>query len=446
MKRTFSLRTKFTLALLATSLLSLLAAGLIARAILFHEFSDIAMQKAFQRFHEEMTDYIGTYGSWEKAVEVETFPAFESRQRNLTNQQRNNFRQPLNADAANDTSARPGSPPFRFVITDPKGKILMGGNHYNIGKQAPASLLARAKPILVNGKTAALALPDSKPNFNDLDRGYLEAIRQALIAAGITGVLLALALGLLIGTRLNRALKSLNNAITAMQSGDLHQSVKVNSSDEIGELANSFNRMSAELARTHDELKQSHSQISAQAQQLKELSIRDSLTGLYNRRHFDEQAATLFAEATRYCQPLTVVIGDIDYFKKINDNFSHATGDQVLRIISQLLQNQLRDADVLARYGGEEFALILPQTPLLVAVDLCEKLRLQIENHPWHEIDPDLRVTMSFGLSDDTSQGDFEKQLAIADDKLHLAKMSGRNCVSFDTPQQDETEGAKVLL
>jgi diguanylate cyclase (GGDEF)-like protein len=86
----------------------------------------------------------------------------------------------------------------------------------------------------------------------------------------------------------------------------------------------------------------------------------------------------------------------------------------------------------LARYGGEEFVLLLPQTSLDSAVILCEKLRKQIEAYPWHEIHADLHVTMSFGMSSDTSQGSLEKQLAIADNKLYEAKFNGRNCLAHE--------------
>jgi len=111
--------------------------------------------------------------------------------------------------------------------------------------------------------------------------------------------------------------------------------------------------MSKELAASHDRIR-------SQALLLKELSIRDELTGLLNRRHFDEQAATLFAQAVRYKQPLTVVMCDLDRFKQINDRFSHAAGDVVLRHVAEILHSDTRASDVVARYGGEEFVILFP--------------------------------------------------------------------------------------
>jgi diguanylate cyclase (GGDEF)-like protein len=107
-------------------------------------------------------------------------------------------------------------------------------------------------------------------------------------------------------------------------------------------------------------------------------------------------------------------------------------GDEVLRQIAELLQDHAREGDILARYGGEEFVLILPETPLQTAVEFCEDLRVKIEEHAWDAIHPDLQVTISFGLCDDTSCGNFETQLDKADDKLHDAKLHGRNTVHFD--------------
>jgi diguanylate cyclase (GGDEF)-like protein len=453
MKFAPSLRIKFTLALLASSVLSLVFAGAVARAILFHEFNNVIMRESFRRYHSEMTEYFKKYGSWENGLRKEAFGAFEKRRRKLYGSPPQTGLRTMETSAANlkqatssvssaDSAIRQekGRPPFRFALADPRGKILMGGSSYKIGNTAPATLLAQAHPVIVNGRTVALALPDPHPNLNNLDLGYLQAVRHALLYAGFAAGVLALALGVVVGNRLSRRLRQLTSAIQAMQNGELRQRVEVQSHDEIGVLAANFNRMSVELAEAHEALQQSHEQISRQAKQLKELSIRDGLTGLYNRRHFDEQATRLFAEADRYNQPLSVMIGDIDFFKRINDNFSHATGDEVLRRVAQLLKANTRESDILARYGGEEFVIAFPQTSLEDAAALCEKLRGIIEEYSWREVHPDLRVTMSMGLSDELWPGSFEKMLAAADEKLYEAKTGGRNCVRYKSPAQTARE------
>ena len=164
---------------------------------------------------------------------------------------------------------------------------------------------------------------------------------------------------------------------------------------------------------------------------VKELSIRDDLTQLYNRRHFSEAAPRLLAHAKRYNQPLSVMIGDIDHFKDINDHFSHAIGDEVLRKVAQLILGNIRETDIVARYGGEEFVIALPAIPLPEAVRACEKLRLSIAQYSWSEIHPDLRVTISIGLSADTRAAHFEQMIAAADEKLYQAKRAGRNRIRY---------------
>jgi hypothetical protein len=210
MRPRFSLRTKFTLVLLFSNLLSLSAAGLIGRAILFHEFNDIAMQESFQQFHAEMTLYLETYGSWEKAQQKESFNAFEQRRRDLFN--------------ATLPGPRYGN--FRFDLADATGKIIMGGDQLKAGTFISDELRKIAKPILLRGQTVALALPDSRINLNLLNLSYLEAMHRALLAAAFTAGLLSLILGLFIGSRVNGRLRRLTSAIKAMQEGNLRQNVK----------------------------------------------------------------------------------------------------------------------------------------------------------------------------------------------------------------------------
>ena len=162
-----------------------------------------------------------------------------------------------------------------------------------------------------------------------------------------------------------------------------------------------------------------------------ELSIRDELTQLYNRRHLIEVAPNLLAHAKRYNESLSFMIGDIDHFKCINDRFSHTIGDQVLRQVAGMMLTNTREADIVARYGGEEFVIVFPVTPLAEAVQACEKLRQNIAEYGWREIDSDLQVTISIGLSADTSLDSYEQMIAAADQQLYRAKQGGRNRVCF---------------
>ncbi|MGQ9806867.1 MAG: sensor domain-containing diguanylate cyclase [Chlorobiales bacterium] len=172
-------------------------------------------------------------------------------------------------------------------------------------------------------------------------------------------------------------------------------------------------------------------ELRSQTEFLEKQTREDALTGLYNRRYLNMQLEQEFKRAKRYGNPLSVVMCDIDYFKKINDTFSHQVGDEVLKTLGRIFKAYSRSVDTVARFGGEEFVLVLPETPKEKAVVLCEKLRTAVEHYTWSEIHPQLSVTISFGISDNVRLGNYEKLLAEADEKLYEAKNSGRNRVAY---------------
>ncbi|CAN7610314.1 diguanylate cyclase [Pseudoduganella sp. LjRoot289] len=320
-------------------------------------------------------------------------------------------------------------PPFRFVLTDADYNVLLGAGLYGAGAVLPVSERGKARPIEVNGKVAAYVSTEGVVTPSRQELEFLDAMRSSLAAGAGGAAVLALGLGLALSRGLSSRLSHLTRAVRAMHGGSLRQQVPVQGKDEVATLASAFNEMSEQLARSHEELQASHQTIMEQADQLRELSIRDVLTSLYNRRHFDEQACTLYNQAVRHKRPLSLVIGDIDFFKKINDNYSHATGDAVLRRVGAILRQHVRLSDLVARYGGEEFVLALPETDLPNAAALCDKLRVIIEQHPWHEVEPGLKVTMSMGVFADYAVGTAEAMLQKADELLYHAKETGRNRV-----------------
>ncbi len=172
-------------------------------------------------------------------------------------------------------------------------------------------------------------------------------------------------------------------------------------------------------------------ELRAQTEILEKQTREDALTSLYNRRYLNMQLEQEFKRAKRYGNPLSVVMCDIDHFKKINDTFSHQVGDEVLKTLGRIFKAYSRSVDTVARFGGEEFVLVLPETPREKAVVLCEKLRAAVEHYTWSEIHPHLSVTISFGVSDNVRLGNYEKLLAEADEKLYEAKHSGRNRVVY---------------
>lgn len=165
--------------------------------------------------------------------------------------------------------------------------------------------------------------------------------------------------------------------------------------------------------------------------QLRETGLRDGLTQCFNRAHFDAVLPREVARASRYNKPLTLLLADVDHFKRVNDTYGHPAGDAVLRAVAAQLGRSLRDSDLLARYGGEEFAIILPETGFGDAMQVAERLRGMIDQA---RIDlpglPALQVSASFGvasLEGVINSGD--KLLAAADAALYRAKHTGRNRV-----------------
>ena len=155
----------------------------------------------------------------------------------------------------------------------------------------------------------------------------------------------------------------------------------------------------------------------------------DALTGLPNRRRFAEIAEHELARSRRSGHPLTLALGDIDFFKRINDQHGHAAGDHVLRTVANLLQGALRDYDSVARWGGEEFVVLLPDTDASRAQAIVERLRQTIaESHPSFE-GALIPVTMTLGVAQFADDDNWHAVVARADEALYRGKAAGRNRV-----------------
>jgi diguanylate cyclase (GGDEF)-like protein len=163
--------------------------------------------------------------------------------------------------------------------------------------------------------------------------------------------------------------------------------------------------------------------------QLAELSVRDSLTGLHNRRHLDETIERMFRYALRSGHPLSVAIVDLDDFKRVNDLHTHLVGDQVLRQSAAVLAGAIRGSDELVRMGGEEFALLMPGTSSEEAVHVCDRMRRALQAHPWETVAPGIAMTASFGVATSGSARDVFDLVEEADQQLLLAKRTGKNRV-----------------
>ncbi|MFY8326345.1 ligand-binding sensor domain-containing diguanylate cyclase [Pseudoalteromonas sp. ZZD1] len=161
----------------------------------------------------------------------------------------------------------------------------------------------------------------------------------------------------------------------------------------------------------------------------------DQLTGMPNRRAFDNWLAENFDNIKQSGQPLSIAIIDIDHFKRINDNWSHIVGDKVICVIATILQQCCNDnANQVSRWGGEEFTLLLPNKTATQAVEICEQLRLDIESYDFSPIAMGLKVTVSFGIADSSLVDEYDRLLVQADQALYKAKNTGRNRVEVVQP------------
>jgi len=167
--------------------------------------------------------------------------------------------------------------------------------------------------------------------------------------------------------------------------------------------------------------------------EIRELSVRDPLTGIFNRGYMDEQLVNEVNRVYRYEHPLSVILGDIDHFKRINDTFGHLAGDEALRKSAFVISNSVRRGiDWVARYGGEEFVIVLPETDRQGCMVVAERIRQQVASQQFESIGTAFSLTVSFGAVT-ILPGDFTKPVTLdeillsADRCLYKAKNEGRN-------------------
>jgi diguanylate cyclase (GGDEF)-like protein len=229
---------------------------------------------------------------------------------------------------------------------------------------------------------------------------------------------------------------TLDTAITAIQAGAYDYLTKP--FDDIA-LISSVARRAVEKIRLIEEnksllekLKRKNEELEFVNLTLKELTIRDGLTGLYNHRHFQETLAVEILRSKRHAKTFSLVFLDVDFFKQYNDTHGHLHGDAVLVALSKLLIAGLRKSDVAVRYGGEEFVLLLPETSKENAFALAGTIREKIAAHPFpgRETQPQGKVTVSMGIAAFPEDGsDSSTLLHRADEALYQAKNGGRNRV-----------------
>lgn len=248
------------------------------------------------------------------------------------------------------------------------------------------------------------------------ERVYVELsiLRYNIIAISAT-LLCVIILAYLAGNYITMPIRVLAGATRKVASGEMPQ-IEIKREDEIGQLSDSF-RIMAEAIKRRDE-------------ELKTLATTDGLTGLYNYRYFREELERSIKAARRYGRPLSLLLADVDNFKKYNDTHGHTRGDMVLKQVAAVFFRNTRDVDLAARYGGEEFVVLLRETPLEDSVSAAERIRRCVETEKFlnEEDQPGGALTVSIGVAA-YNGGGAEAFIEEADRALYKAKNAGRNRV-----------------
>lgn len=180
-----------------------------------------------------------------------------------------------------------------------------------------------------------------------------------------------------------------------------------------------------------------------QSRRLKNMAITDSLTGAYNRRYLEEQAGRAMDSWQRYRHTSTILLIDVDYFKRINDKYGHSVGDTAIKRLVEVISSRIRAVDILCRFGGEEFVVLLQETGIDSALRIAQELRALVESA---EILPQGNVTISTGVCEVIAADSVDHWLKLADSALYLAKHNGRNRVEAAREFSVESESAATTV
>ena len=237
-----------------------------------------------------------------------------------------------------------------------------------------------------------------------------------------------------LGATSGQLIKFAINASPIMGAEDKVQGVLI-TLDDITELA----QRNTELQTMVKRLEKTQAQVKEQNKELSYLATRDSLTGCLNRRSFSEQFELLFNSSRQNRADLSCIMVDLDHFKAVNDNFGHAVGDDVIKMLAEILHANTRKEDLVGRYGGEEFCVVLPGMPLEVALGVAERVRLRVKAESSKRFKEGPRVTASLGVASIRDSVDSPNDLnQKADEALYSAKNAGRNrVVSWDSMVAD---------
>lgn len=272
------------------------------------------------------------------------------------------------------------------------------------------SLDQSIEPIIIE----IMVVVDNEVN---LARLHIEETRQSAIkmlaAAIAAGLISALVIGVTFHRTITKNIIRLDQVATHFQEGDMEARTDIQSLDEIGHLARTFNAMAKAVQNLTAELR--------------EQAIRDSLTGLYNRRFLDSALPLELAKASRIDFPVTIVMMDIDGFKNVNDQYGHAVGDKILIELGEILKSSSRESDIACRFGGDEFIILMLNATLEEGKQRTEYWMQQFNQHKSDLVEDKDQPTLSAGLAQWQTGETPDDLLKRVDDALYRAKTAGRN-------------------
>jgi diguanylate cyclase (GGDEF)-like protein len=272
-----------------------------------------------------------------------------------------------------------------------------------------------------------------------MEKSYDLAFAEVMDLKNITLTIIAILLSIVaiaaffLSYSILSPLKTLINGAIRVANGDLNVKLPIKQRDELGVTISVFNDMVVRLQKTR--------------KQLEKLATIDSLTGLFNRKYLMESLALHVKRFTRHQTPFSILMADLDHFKKVNDRFGHLAGDAVLVKIAEVFNDTLRSIDIAGRYGGEEFLIILENTQEQEARQTAERIRQAVENSSVTMAGEIIKVTISIGIatSNNKIMMNDGQLIGLADKALYEAKQNGRNrtvsysSTSTDYPKQDES-------
>ncbi|MFY8273262.1 diguanylate cyclase [Pseudoalteromonas sp. SSDWG2] len=257
----------------------------------------------------------------------------------------------------------------------------------------------------------------------------LQLAQKVFIAETLMFLIAVLIVAMVISKTIIDPIRALYQSAKTFEEENTFTPVDINGKDEIGTLAHAFNSMANKMLCRVTDLNELNLQAQKERDQARLDSLIDPLTGLFNRRVFAVEFEKLVDSSKRYGHELSVMMFDVDFFKEINDNLGHSTGDKVLAAIGNVVKDRVRGSDLAIRYGGDEFVVVLSHTGYSDCVAKAESLRQSIAALEIPELGAE-NITISVGVASyDATEDTPLTLLDKADNALYLAKREGRNCV-----------------